>query len=261
MKITDQEILFAGDWHGNLRQAVSVLNLAEMHQVSTIIQLGDFGIWNDDKEFLDELNENLLDRDQVLYFIDGNHENFERLYSYPLSEDGTRPIRGRVSHLPRNFQFMWGDRTVTALGGAYSVDQKWRAPYISWWPEELITEDEILEAQRLPQTDILLTHDSPAGAPNPVTDSPFRQVEGIQMFGLCAIEQSNEHRAHLARAIPNLRPKIILHGHYHAYGRGAYQPFLPDDDHEIQVYSLDEGAARPRHHTVILDRLEVKTHD
>lgn len=259
MKITDREILFAGDWHGNLRQAVSVMNLAQMHQVSTIIQLGDFGIWHNDEEFLDEVHENLLDRGQRLFFIDGNHENVDRLYSYPLSEDGFRPIRGRVTHLPRNFQFKWGDLTVTALGGAFSVDQKWRKPGISWWPEELITEDEILVAQELPQTDILLTHDSPAGAPNPVTDNPTRQAAGVMSYGLEAIEQSNSHRAHLARVIPNLRPKVILHGHYHAYGRGVYQPFLPEDGHEIQVYSLDEGSGRPGHHTVILDRLEIKT--
>ncbi len=74
-------IYVTGDCHGDWRrfQKKSFPEQKDMTHDDYIIICGDFGIWTDDKEerwCLDELS----NRSFTTLFIDGNHENFDRLY-------------------------------------------------------------------------------------------------------------------------------------------------------------------------------------
>jgi hypothetical protein len=61
-----------------------------------------------------------------VWFIDGNHENFNLLYSLPLDADGQRPVRDHITHLPRGYRWTWAGRTMLACLLAVA-----RAPWMS----------------------------------------------------------------------------------------------------------------------------------
>lgn len=246
-------ITIAGDWHGNLQQALNVVNHSFQNNCEIILQAGDFGIWKGDTHYLDRLQEHLEANGQRLYFVDGNHEDFPRLYSYPLDPDtGLRPVRPNIFHLPRALRFTIRGVRFLALGGAYSVDRAWRKLNKDYWLEEEVTEADIANtlAPEDPTTDVLLMHDSPAPAPNPITDHPYNQAQGTRFFGYEAITAANKHRSWLTPVFIRTEPSVLVHGHYHEFWVGQY-------DHEsgklTRVVGLDEGSAPLSEHAITLD--------
>lgn len=93
-----------------------------------VIILGDFGlVWdytgenNHEKHWLDWLEA----KPWTTLFLDGNHENFDRLDAYPWEEwNGgmVQKIRPSVMHLGRGEIFDLCGKRFLALGGAYSHD-------------------------------------------------------------------------------------------------------------------------------------------
>ena len=90
-----------------------------------MIIAGDFGaIWNgepDDAEQLDWLEALPF----TTLWVDGNHENFDELYSYPVEEwhgGKIHHIRPHVLHLMRGQIFETEGYTFFTMGGARSVD-------------------------------------------------------------------------------------------------------------------------------------------
>lgn len=102
-------------------------------------------------------------------FIDGNHENFEQLNSYGIDEwNGGKVhfIESDIIHLMRGQVFNIDGTKFFTFGGAYSVDRKDRAEGISWFPEEIPTEEEYEEGWKNLekagfQVDYILTHTGP----------------------------------------------------------------------------------------------------
>lgn len=233
---------FAGDWHGRSNDALDSLNHFKSQGVKHVLHTGDFGFWTDQSTnlFLKRINLFLKDNDMLLYFVDGNHEHHTHLLSLPLQEDGTRRIRSHIYHLPRGFRWEWSTIDFLAMGGAYSVDRKWRTLGESYFDEELISDQDILAANPTQTTDVLLSHDSPAGAPNPVTDNPVKQFEGIRFFGQSAITTANLHREQLKVLTDTVDPVFIAHGHYHEYQFKSYVRKATGT--ECHVLSLADGA-------------------
>lgn len=84
-------------------------------------------------------------------FIDGNHENFDLLAKYPVSEwngGKVQYIRPSVIHLMRGQVYTIEGKTFFTMGGATSVDRDTRVEGESWWKEELPSWDEYIEADR-----------------------------------------------------------------------------------------------------------------
>ena len=140
-------IIFTGDTHGSLEiKRLSFKNFPEGRNLTKddyIIICGDFGcIWdgsNCDKYWLDWLE----DRPFTTLFVDGNHENFNLLYSWeiPIEDNwhggNVRVIRPSVLHLMRGQIFTINNMTFFTMGGATSVDKHLRKENISWWPQEI----------------------------------------------------------------------------------------------------------------------------
>jgi hypothetical protein len=108
-------------------------------------------------------------------FVDGNHENFDRLYNYPVEGwhgGKVHKIRPSVIHLMRGQVFEIDGKNIFTFGGASShdidggilepddpgykkkkkeLDQGWR-PYrinrVSWWSQELPSAEEMEEGRR-----------------------------------------------------------------------------------------------------------------
>ena len=142
----------------------------EMTKDDYVIICGDFGgVWtfeeesNREKEALNWLNNKKF----TTLFVDGNHENFTRLYDYPIEEwhgGKVHKIRENILHLMRGEIFDIDNRKIFAFGGAKSHDIQagilnldeeekiyqyrkrrvyFRIRNYSWWDLELPTKEEM----------------------------------------------------------------------------------------------------------------------
>lgn len=146
-------IFLTGDTHGGVDSKKLFSGPAVEKQLTKddfLIILGDFGfIWKntpDDAEqyWLAELEK----LPWTTLFIDGNHENFSRLNSYPVENwhgGKIHRINDSVIHLMRGQVFDIDGKTFFTFGGAKSIDAALRTEGISWWPEEQANYAEIEE--------------------------------------------------------------------------------------------------------------------
>lgn len=248
---SDSETLVgvAGDWHGNSMWAVSVIDRFYDMGIKTILQLGDFGVWPDrsGKFYLDELQNVLISNGQFLYVTLGNHEDYTQVHAIEPDDEGIKWIRSNIALLPRPFRFELKLTTFLSLGGAPSVDRQFRTPYKSWWPEEMITEEQVEEAVAGGTVDVMLTHDAPNGG--------TRAVESILASGGGwspeALAYAAEGRDLMDKAVYSIKPKMLLHGHYHVkdsgylrYGKLGFGEIhslsLDGTDGNVAVLHLDE---------------------
>lgn len=145
-----------GDTHGEYARFRSLpYGMKSLDSQDTLIVCGDFGyIFRDDNkeqeylEFLSKLPFRLL-------FVDGNHENFDKIYSYPIDmwcggkvhiirrdEEGIP----KVIHLMRGQVFVIEGKKIFTFGGGYSIDKGRRQPGYSWWCQEMPTDEEMKDA-------------------------------------------------------------------------------------------------------------------
>lgn len=163
-------IIITGDTHGSVEMnRLSFKNFPEGHSLTKndyVIITGDFGaIWDGtktDEYWLDFLE----DKPFTTLFCDGNHENFNLLYNYPVEEwnDGKiHVIRPSVYHLMRGQIFTIDNKKFFVMGGATSIDKGFRKENESWWSQEIPSVEEFdggiinLEANNY-KVDYIITH-------------------------------------------------------------------------------------------------------
>lgn len=188
-------IYITGDCHGNLRRfnRNCFPEQSEMTKDDYVIICGDFGmIWNKDCESKQEKYDlDLLNnRSFTTLFCDGNHENFDRLNSYPVTEwhgGKVHIIRQSVIHLMRGQIYDICGKSIFVFGGAkshdidggilernapyfnqlrYLLDKKricYRVDHYSWWKEELPSDEEMKEGienleKHHNKVDFIVTH-------------------------------------------------------------------------------------------------------
>lgn len=235
--------LFAvcGDWHEDLGFARRQVASLHYRGVDCIIHVGDFG-YSFSELFLDSLNYTLRHAGITLYFVDGNHENFHVLYTYEVNDEGLRPIRSNIIHLPRGFRWEWHNVVYMGLGGAVSVDKLWRGTN-EWWPEEEISYYDFEVATEGGEVDIMFTHDCPTGVEIPgITGNPYGFPEHM-------IKQADRHRDTLRSVLDIVKPYRLYHGHYHR----RYDAELIGKDYRTKIIGLDMNAAPWYDNVVIID--------
>ena len=164
-------IYATGDCHGNFRrfQPEYFPEQAGMTKDDVVIIAGDFGgVWfgdSRDDETLDWLERLPF----TLAFVCGNHENYDALERYPVAEwhgGKVHRVRPHVLHLMRGQIFELEGCRFFTMGGAKSHDTNHRINHISWWRQELPSDEEYIEAlQNLErynwQVDYIITHCAP----------------------------------------------------------------------------------------------------
>lgn len=193
-------VYITGDCHADFRR-FSAKNFAEQKEMTRddiVIVCGDFGIWEDsssERWWLKWLNSKPF----TTVFVDGNHENFDRLYSGEFPEvdfhgGKAHRIRPNIYHLMRGHMFTFEGRKFWCFGGASSHDisdgildadnfetpeaflaeiRRWyrlgrmfRINHVSWWKEELPSKEEMdfgirtLEENGY-ETDFVISHCCP----------------------------------------------------------------------------------------------------
>jgi len=167
-------IYLTGDTHSYVER-LSFKNFPEGKDLTPndiVIILGDFGlIWENtmsssEKYWLNWLSE----KPWLTLFVDGNHENFDRIDKLEEVEMFSGKI-GRVNntvfHLKRGEVYNIDGYKFFVFGGGDSIDKVWRVPGISWWDRELPNYAEykngLFNLDKVSFTvDYILTHDCPA---------------------------------------------------------------------------------------------------
>lgn len=170
-------LYITGDCHADWRKfsSRSFPEQKDMTSDDFVIVCGDFGIWHDTKEERYDLDW-LEKKNFTICFVDGNHENFDRLYSneFPVVDFNggkAHKIRENIYHLMRGYIFNICGKKIFTFGGASSHDiqdgilnpddykdrsslfkdfrqrtqsgKMVRINHISWWKQELPTQDEM----------------------------------------------------------------------------------------------------------------------
>lgn len=165
-------IFVTGDTHGNY----DIDKLMQLHELNLtyddyLIILGDAGIvWDNDVR--DKALRNWYKRnvDCSVLFVDGNHESHFGLNNLPVSiwnGGNIHVINEQIKHLMRGQVFTISNKTFFTFGGAESVDKMYRTENVSWWKEEMPSEEEYLTGKKNcdvigNKVDFVLTHDVPA---------------------------------------------------------------------------------------------------
>ena len=199
-------IYLTGDTHSEFRRFQKQIfpEQKEMTKEDFVIILGDFGgVWyrSDSKDTrarktedhnLDELDA----RSFTTLFLPGNHENYDRLLGEEFPEKSfaggrVKVIRPSVYMLMRGEMYLLDGARFWAFGGARSHDirdgilkygapaykeelkrfrrqrKEFRVEGLSWWREELPSEEEMAHGRKVLQdngweTDFVLTHCAPS---------------------------------------------------------------------------------------------------
>ena len=151
-----------GDIHGNLFEIIDFINRFDLGKNDNIIILGDCGIaWRKDKKDLAQNIKlwNECGNGVKLYFIDGNHENFNILNSLPI-ENNMGKIADNIYHLRRGQVYEFENKKILVCGGADSIDKYRRIENFTWWKEEAISQETIDDIPA-GHYDYVLTHCCP----------------------------------------------------------------------------------------------------
>lgn len=165
-------IYITGDTHSNFSRFTEdkFPIQSEMTKDDFVIICGDFGgVWtfeeesSHEKQMLDWLDS----KNFTTLFVDGNHENYTRLYNYPVEKwngGKVHKIRNSVIHLMRGEIFDIDNKKIFTFGGARSHDIQdgilnldeeeriyeyrkkgayFRIRDFSWWDLELPTNQEM----------------------------------------------------------------------------------------------------------------------
>ena len=174
-RLANKMIYVTGDTH--CPTDIHKLNTANFPQQKdltkddTLIICGDVGIvWERDSGE-DRFWQNWLnDKNCTIVFCDGNHENFDLLYGYPIVEwngGKVHQIKDSVFHLMRGEVYTIEGKTFFVLGGAMSLDKEYRTEGKNWWSQETPSPKELNNAfDNLEKcgwkVDYVITHDAPS---------------------------------------------------------------------------------------------------
>lgn len=165
-------VFIVGDCHSKLQNLHMVKDsYKDLTRDDYVIVCGDFGfIWKKEADIVEDFYLDTIDNYPfTTLFIDGNHENFQRLNGYPVetwSGGKVHKIRNHILHLMRGEIFNINNKKFFCFGGARSTDRVYRIPYKSWWPEEIPSKEEydnaIANLKKIDyKPDYIITHTMP----------------------------------------------------------------------------------------------------
>jgi len=204
-------ILLVGDTHMDESSIWAANDLAKEEDVNCIIQVGDFGYTFD---------QTLLGRDFMYavsaatvpwMFIRGNHDSTEWILRASgqdhLYGDVPIEVSSNLEWIPDGCFIDFDGVMFSFLGGAYSIDKDSRTPYISYWPDE---SPSVVHTDRI--ADILISHDLPQ---DKFENRLFQHL--LPTIPRHHIDGSIAARKIVQYWCEQIKPKMIIHGHYHIH--------------------------------------------
>jgi len=234
-----ERIAFVGDYHGNLHMAeLQHMRLANQG-INLTVQAGDFGfIWSKSQynaDNLNYLNKKLGLMGTTMLVVLGNHENYDI-----IDENlGDEPwfAGDNIVILPRAYKFKVHNLDILGVGGAPSIDRKFREPGKSWWPQEMIDDSIVEKAIAFGKADVVISHDAGTLMTPKVQQIVSHSIPDSLRDG--SLEADLVHgRQQIGKVIASANPHWHIHGHYHV---GDYISY----GDQINIVSLNYEA-RPK---------------
>ena len=212
-----KKLLIVGDLHTNLKGLLS-LSKKFKGKVQAILQVGDMELYQSssaieqEKKYLKHVNKekqaynikevlltNRMEKMAIpVYYIKGNHEDFDNLDSKNLKDLNIHYIKqGEILEL--------NGRTIAGIGGIHSpIRSKLRSKDLHGAERRFYTTEEVktlANNTKSKRVEILLTHQAPAGIiPDETPGKRSSWEEGTKDF----VDLLN---------LPKLR--YVIHGHHH----------------------------------------------
>lgn len=228
-------IVVCGDPHGELCNFVSDEITREFQDEPKNAEkftlfVGDAGlVWNENHRPQRIKAEN--DRNKLIslmpwttLFIDGNHENFERLNQLPtvrMFGNDVGVVHKHIYHLRRGRVYIINGKKIWCYGGGRSIDAEWRIKDMyhggdrCWWPEEETNSKEMnrgvdeLTAHNW-EVDYVVTHE----VPEVIKYKLFNPIAGVKRS-----EDKNvyvtSHESYFEEIRKRLKFRVWYAGHYH----------------------------------------------
>ncbi len=166
-------LFLTGDTHGSFDR-LSYKNWQYSKNLTRddyVIVLGDFGLLFNQVISPEEVwwTNWLNERPWTMLFIDGNHENFDKLTTLPVVNKfggSVGMVSDNIYHLRRGEVYEICGKKILTFGGATSIDKCYRREFISWWAQEVPNGAEVehclsnLEKHNF-QVDYIMSHTCP----------------------------------------------------------------------------------------------------
>lgn len=171
-------LFFTGDVHGHIDigkiQAFAEGPGKNLTKQDVLIVAGDMGVlWSASQTLAEkQLIDWYTSLPFTVAFIDGNHENHDRLDTLSTATKWGRDV-GVISyslfHLRRGRVYTINDSKIWTMGGGYSIDKFQRKEFLSWWRQELPSLLDSHEGKQSldaagRQVDYIVTHAPPRAA-------------------------------------------------------------------------------------------------
>lgn len=199
-----------------------------------LIVCGDFGLlWDGglrDSTYINKLTKEL---DYTILWIDGNHENFDLIKTYTISEmfgGKVQSITPKIHRLRRGEIYSIEGNNILTIGGAGSIDKAIRTEGISWWADENITRLDMLNfrtniSKNHTSIDYIITHECPSH----ITRHISLLCTGNEDKFI--IDQNNKYMDEISDK--GLGQKIWYFGHYHMDKTFEDFQILPDGEENV----------------------------
>ena len=195
-----------GDIHGEFTPLISII---KENRNTILLQCGDFGWWKFLSKRIMDLDRTCNENNVIIHWCEGNHED----HLFIKQNDMVTP---NIIYQPRGSTVKLPDgRVVLFIGGADSIDKKYRTAGYDWFPDENITMDDI---DNLPDidVDVIISHTAPdyfdLGLP---TTGSF--------IGVDLSTYKDNNRVLLNMAYDKYKPKEWYFGHFHKYRKGRFE--------------------------------------
>lgn len=218
------KLAIAGDWHGSGGWAAQAIWYAKKVKAADhLIQVGDFGYWlpgSGRDRYLAQVQEAADDWGIDIWWLDGNHEYHPELVDLVArnGKDHPIPLPGydRIFYLPRGYRWSWWGKNFMALGGAFSIDRYLRTEGKGWWPEEVLTDEDVTWACHPPHgVDVIFAHDCPQGVSIPGIGPESKPRGGAEIWPPAMLHGAAQHRLKVRDVWDKHHPKFWYCGHYH----------------------------------------------
>ena len=159
-------IYVTGDMHGDLSR-ITGHAVSKLKKGDTLLVCGDFGfLWDGSKKEEKALKRIAKSRFQIA-FVDGVHENYDLLDSYPIEDYAggkAQKIRDNLYHLLRGEIYEIEGKTIFAFGGGEEEGEiELRKDFSTCWEQAMPSEEEMTHGienlkKHDNQVDYIITH-------------------------------------------------------------------------------------------------------
>lgn len=237
-----KDILVVGDVHGTWGPLNTLIN---KKKPKVVLQTGDFGWWpkfhnttmihsGEYDEVADEIINDPWDRvyirriprkwdqfglkcqESKIYWCDGNHEDHWDLRDERNYMKAPCEVAPGVYYMKRGSTLELPDgRIVLFMGGADSIDKKYRKIGFDWFPEELITQKDVYELPDI-HVDIVISHTCPKEF------KPKIEREAGWDIGKYTKKFYDPSTDALSHVLSKYKPGLWYFGHFHRFIRGEH---------------------------------------